>query len=62
MTGFAQGSEFMVMVKIDFALMEFTVQLGRHMSPVIIQVQTPELGSLMGQRSKGNHEGVTRGR
>lgn len=59
MTGFTQGSEFMVMVKIDFAVMEFTVQLGRHMNPVIIQIQTHELGSLMGQRCKDNHEGIT---
>ena len=44
MTGFTQGSEFMVMIKIGFALMEFTVQLGRHMSPVITQIQAHELG------------------
>lgn len=44
MTGFTQGSEFMVMIKIGFALIEFTVQLGRHTSPIIIQVQAHELG------------------
>ena len=49
MTGFPQGSEYMVKIKIDFALMEFTVQLGRDMNPVIIQIQTHELGSLIGQ-------------